>query len=763
MAKKVDHEIRVGFSADDKKITVQEESGLRPWDLDTQHKVVGTDVNRIDGLDKATGRAKYAFDKNLPGMLYGAILRSPHAKATLVSVDLTEALRAPGVKAAVQYLNDGNQVRFLGHEIAAVAAETQDQAYDALELINARFDVERHNTDYLKAENAPAVNGELEVTEPWPTQGAEAVETALADADISHTATYKVEVQTHSCLESHGVVAKWTGNDLEMWASTQGTFSMQSGVSRTLATLGTPANSVRVYTEFMGGGFGGKLSPGAEPVVCCLLAKQANAPVKLMLNRFEEHTCVGHRPGALMQIRAGVDNDGTLKVWDYRSFGDPGYGGRGGNTTPPAHYIANATRRARAAGRGRRGRGGGGGPRLSYDIQTDNNQGRAMRAPGWPQGYFAAEVFLDELAVKVGMDPVEFRAKNDPQVIRKEQWQIGADRFGWTERHNPEPGEPRAGEDPRYLRGAGLSSARWGGMGSSRGNSGVICRIHSDGTVEARNGAQDIGTGMKTVMALITAEELQIPLETVKVAMGDTNDPSGPGSGGSTTTPTLAPVVRHAAGLAKEQLMEKVAESLQMPPERMVYEDARIGDPLSRMMSFADACKLIGPNPIEATGRRFANYEAYNNGVCGCQFAEVVVDSWTGVVSVKKMLAVQDCGLVIAKKLAESQVIGAMIQGLSYALFENRTMDHRAGRMVNGDMLFYKIAGPNDMPELEAVMVSVANGANNVGAVGLGEPPSVAAPAAIANAVANAVGVPVRSLPITPDKVLKALSQRKGV
>ena len=163
------------------------------------------------------------------------------------------------------------------------------------------------------------------------------------------------------------------------------------------------------------------------------------------------------------------------------------------------------------------------------------------------------------------------------------------------------------------------------------------------------------------------------------------------------------------------------------------------------------------------TGRRFSNYEAYNNGVCGCQFAEVVVDSWTGIVQVKKMLAVQDCGLVIAKKLAESQVIGAMIQGVSYALFENRTMDHRAGRMVNGDMLFYKIAGSIDMPEMEAVMVSVANGANNVGAVGLGEPPMVASPAAIANAVANAVGVPVRSLPITPDKVLKALSQRKGV
>lgn len=760
MAKKA-FEIRVGFDKDNRQITVEDESGMRPWDLDTNHKVVGTDQNRIDGIAKASGRAKYTFDVNLPGMLYGAIYRSPHAKGTLVSVDLTEALRSPGVKAAVQYMADGNQVRFMGHEIAAVAAETQDAAYDALEKIVAAIDKEAHNTDYLKAEGAPATseqNGETTITESWPAQGAEAVEQALSDSDQTHTATYRTQVQTHTALETHGVVAVWTGNDLELLASTQGTFSMQRGVAQTLGRiLPTPPNSVRVRTEFMGGGFGAKLTAGTEPVICALLAKEAGAPVKLMLNRFEEHTCVGHRPGALMQIRAGVDNDGTLKVWDYRSFGDPGYGGSG-RTSPPNHYVRNATRRG---GGGRRGRGGGG-PRMVQDLRTDNNAGRAMRAPGWPQGYFAAEMFMDELAVKVNMDPVAFRLKNDPQVIRKEQWEFGADRFGWAERRNPEPGKPRAGED-RMLRGAGLASAAWGGMGSTGPPNSALCRIHGNGTVECRNGAQDIGSGMKTVMAMITAEELQIPVAGIKVTMGDTNDPAGPGSGGSTTTPSLSPAVRHAAGLCKEQLIAKVAEELQMQPDQVVYEDGRIGDPQGRMLTFADACKLIGPNPIEAIGRRFGNYESYQSGVCGCQFAEVEVDSWTGIVQVKKMLAVQDCGLVIAKKLAESQVIGAMIQGISYALHENRTMDHREGRMVNGDMLFYKIAGSKDMPDLEAVMFSVANGANNVGAVGLGEPPSVAAPAAVANAVANAVGVPVRSLPMTPDKVLRALSQRKGV
>jgi xanthine dehydrogenase YagR molybdenum-binding subunit len=287
----------------------------------------------------------------------------------------------------------------------------------------------------------------------------------------------------------------------------------------------------------------------------------------------------------------------------------------------------------------------------------------------------------------------------------------------------------------------------------------VTCRIHADGTVESRNGAQDMGTGMKTVMAILTAEELGITPAEVRVSLGHTSDPVGPASGGSTTTPSLSPTVRHAAWLAKQELCQRVADHLGLDVAEVRCEGGKVIAG-SRTLSFRDACKTIGPNPIQATGRRFPNYDGYKDNVCGCQFAEVVVDSWTGLVRVTKMLAVQDCGVVIARKLAESQVLGAMIQGIGYALHEQRLMDRKSGRMVNGDMAFYKFTGPVDTPELEAVMVTVHNGKNNVGAAGLGEPPSVAAPAAIANAVSNAVGVPMRSLPITPDKVLRALAAR---
>jgi xanthine dehydrogenase YagR molybdenum-binding subunit len=245
--------------------------------------------------------------------------------------------------------------------------------------------------------------------------------------------------------------------------------------------------------------------------------------------------------------------------------------------------------------------------------------------------------------------------------------------------------------------------------------------------------------------------------------MGHTTDPSGPSSGGSTTTPSLAPAVRHAAFLARNQLAGRVAEHWGVAPAAVTFAHGRVAAG-ERSMAWQDACKLIGPNPIEAHGQRLPNYqgEPFERGVCGAQFAEVRVDTWTGMVRVTRMLALQDCGLLIARKTAESQVLGAMIQGIGYALHEQRIIDRQSGRVLNGDFLRYKVPGPADIPAMECLLQSVANGHSNVGAAGIGEPPSVAAPAAIANAVFNALGVPVRHLPITPDKVLAALGRRKG-
>lgn len=740
-------ELKVGFPGHYEKRKFQVPAGdAPPWDADTKFTVVGGDQQRVDGVAKASGRAKYSYDITFPGMLYGMILRSTIARGKLTGLELDDARKLPGVKAVLALKDVGKKVRFVGDEIAAVAAPTLDLCRDAIERIRATYEAEAHTVDFTATDGGPVVDDSGELIEPWPEQAD--LDQALSTAKTQHTATYRTEVQTHSSLETHGAVAKWNGDDLELWASTQATFGVRGEIAQAMQAAKVKCDSVTLHAEFVGGGFGSKFSGGAETRAVALLAREAGAPVKLMLDRFEEHTCTGNRPASLMQIRGGLDADGKLVAWDWRSFGGCGHNGGGGGVAMPNHYLNAAKKRT-----------------AHKDIATDTDPARPMRAPGHPQGFFGAELFLDELAVQHGLDPLDVRRRNDHQAIRLAQYDLGAETFGWAKSRNPKPGAPMPGDDARYLRGVGMASARWGALGSPGGRTPhtVLCRIHQDGSVETRNGAQDVGVGNKTMMAIVTAEELGIPVASVKAVMGHTSDPSGPASGGSTTTPSIAPAVRHAAYLAKQELGKLVAKHLNVTDEKIVWHQGKVGTD-DALLSFGEACKLIGPNPIEARGIRFPNYkgDAFENGVCGAQFAEVLVDTWTGIVRVTRMLALQDCGIVIATKPAESQVLGAMIQGISYALHEQRLMDKRSGRMLNGDFLRYKVTGPKDMPPMQVLLQSVANGHSNTSAAGLGEPPSVAAPAAIANAVFNAIGVPVRHLPITPDKVLKALSQRKG-
>ncbi|MBL9079094.1 MAG: xanthine dehydrogenase family protein molybdopterin-binding subunit [Planctomycetes bacterium] len=714
-----------------------------PWDANTPLRAVGSDHDRVDGLAKASGRAKYTSDVTFPGLLQARILRSPVARGTLTTLELDAARALPGIAAVIALKQPGQRVRFVGDAIAAVAGTDLHRVRDALEAIRADYAAEPHTVDYLQHEDAPALAADGSIADAWPSSAS--VEQALAAAAQTHEATYRTEVQTHSSLESHGAVAKWNGDDLEVWCSTQATFGVRGELARALRGQRIDVGTLTVHAEFVGGGFGSKFGAGIEGLACCLLAREAKAPVKLMLDRFEEHTTTGNRPAALLQLRAGVDADGKLTAWDVRSFGGCGFnvekGEGGGNVAVPDYYTKGAKTR-----------------RKHLDLATDTDPARPMRAPGYPQGWFGAELFLDELAAKAGIDPLEFRLRNDRDTMRLDQWRFGAERFGWAEaraRRN-EPGA-------RLVRGVGLASARWGQLGNpGRQPHGIQCRIHQDGSVEVRSGAQDIGTGLKTVMVLITADELAIPPARVTAVTGHTGDPSGPGSGGSTTTPSLAPAVRHAAFLARQELAALLAKDLGADAAQVAFGDGTVTVG-GRALSWADACKRIGPNPIDVRGKRFPNYdsEPFSAVVCGCQFAEVEVDTWTGLVRVVRMFGVQDCGLVIAKKLAESQVLGAMLQGISYALHEQRILDRTTGRMLNGDFLRYKILGSEDVPELGCHLMTVHNGHTSTPAAGLGEPPSVAAPAAVANAVFHALGAPVRHLPITPDKVLAALAARR--
>jgi xanthine dehydrogenase YagR molybdenum-binding subunit len=720
--------------------TVQPKDGdAPPWDANTKFQHVGSDHDRVDGLAKASGRAKYSYDITFPGLQQAMLLRSKIARGVLTGLDYDVASKMPGISAVVPLKEVGNKIRFVGDALVAVAGSSLHAVRDAIEAIVVKTEATEHNVDYIVAENAPLLGNNGEIDEPWPAS--EEVEAALAQAKVTHTGTYRTEVQTHSSLETHGGVARWNGNDLEIWISTQATFGVRGELAQAIKGKGIELGSLVLHAEFVGGGFGSKFSAGIEGLAVCLLAHAAKAPVKLMLDRFEEHTTTGNRPGALMQARAGVDGDGKILAWDWRSFGHAGFTGSG-SVAVPSYYTGKAKVR-----------------RDHKDLNIDTDPPRPMRAPGHPQGWFGAELFLDELAAKAGIDPLEFRLRNDREDIRQDQWRFGAERFGWAAAR-ARKNEPAA----RLLHGVGLSSARWGQLGNpGRPPHGITCRIHQDGSVESRSGAMDIGVGTKTVLAIVTAEELGIAPKLVAATAGHTSDPSGPASGGSTVTPSIAPAARHAAYLAKQQLCELVAKHLGAPVADVACKDGSVGT-ATNQLSWGDACKLIGPNPIDVRGQRSPNYDSkpFHGTQCGAQFAEVQVDTWTGQIRVTRMFGIQDCGLVIAKKLAESQVLGAMIQGVSFALHEQRIMDKRSGRMLNGDFLRYKITGSQDLPELSCHLHSIANGHDSVGAAGLGEPPSCASAAAIANAIFHATGVPLRHLPITPDKVLQALAGRKG-
>jgi len=706
------------------------------WPAD--RTVLGSHVKRLDGPDKVTGRARYTFDITRPGMLYGRIVRSPHPHARVVSVDLAAAQRAPGVKAALVWkdpADPNNRVMFQGDEVAAVAADTEEHAIDAARLITVEYEVLPHLTvvEQALSGTAPAVftNGNVR-----PGQTQETGDVAAGFQAAAHTLeeTYSTHVITHACMESHGTVCEWQGDKLTVWISTQGV----NGARENFATaLKLPSADVRVICQYMGGGFGSKaLTVGGEGLICARLAKMAGAPVKLMLDRKEEHLATGNRPSATARVKAGVSADGVITAFDAESWGTGGAGAASGFPLPYVYQIANRRR-------------------THKDVYINTGQQRPMRAPGHPQGSFITEVMVDELADKVNMDPIEFRIKNLPPEAPNAMWRAylreGAAEFGWDKRH------PTGDKSPGPIKtGMGVAICTWGGGG--RGPSQAHCEIASDGTVIMRLGSQDLGTGTRTLVATVTAESLGLPPSQVTPQIGDTLYGVSPLSGGSTTAASISPAIRVAAVKALDALKEKVAPGLGVEPAALVAASGRIHvkDDPSKGVSWADACKQIGPQPIAVDGDWQPGLSSVTTS--GAQFAEVSVDVETGIVKLTRILAIQDCGLVVSRLTAESQVYGGVIGSLNFAMFEDRILDRNTGQMVNPNMEWYLLAGMSDVPRIDVRLKDQPER----GVIGIGEPPTVPTAAAIALAVRNAIGVTVRSLPLTPAKILQTLQQQKG-
>jgi xanthine dehydrogenase YagR molybdenum-binding subunit len=737
------------------------EGDLKPWDLDRlpEFREVGKRHPRLEGPQKVTGRAKYTQDVQLPGMLHGRMIGAEIPAGEIVSIDTSKAEALPGVRAV--WKTDSKLIRFAGQDVAAVVAVSSDVARDAARLVrivtkSKPFTVELR--DAMKA-GAPLVFSEAESPSGrdvpkkgnvvGPKEGRRGggrgdVDKGFAEAETRVENTYYLPVHTHSALETHGVVASWEDDQLTVYASTQGVFAVREGLAE---ALGIDRKNVRVITEHMGGGFGAKLGPSASgsafAVVACKLAKKAGAPVKMMLDRKQEHLCTGNAPSALMTVKIGAKKDGTIVALHFTSYGSAGIA-TGAGTSGPAGALYKNNPNFKAD---------------EYDVFTNAGPAAPLRAPGHPQGAFALESAMDELAEALAMDPLELRRKNESSPVRAAQYDVGAKAIGWERRNKKKgPAHATAGK----VRGIGMANGNWYVFAQDSGIAAQV-KIHRDGSVELFSGAQDIGTGFRTAMAVVAAEELGIDPKTIAVRVGDTRYPEGPGSGGSVTTNSVAPIVRLAANKALTQLFERVAPVLAATPEELVARDGNIfvASAPSRVLTFKAAAARMAGEVIDATAERKRQFETFRDDIAGMQFAEVEVDTETGEVRVLRMVSVNDCGFPMNTLTAESQVIGAMIQGASWALLENRIIDKNVGTMVNPNFESYKILSPLDMFEARSILTPVANLGNNTSAAGLGEPPLVPSLAAIANAVANAIGTRVRELPLTPDRVLAALASAR--
>jgi xanthine dehydrogenase YagR molybdenum-binding subunit len=701
----------------------------------TERTLLGTSIKRLDGPAKASGRAKYTYDLKRPGMLYGRIVRSPHPHAEIVAIDVSDALKAPGVKAAIPIIDPGKKVLFAGQEVAAVAAATEEQARDAARLVRVKYNVLPHlaTVEQAMRPEAPAVFPKGNFTQGNVTEEGDLAAGFKAAAHIIE-ATYSTQVQTHTSLETHGCICEWEGDKLTVWASTQAVHGTREGLAK---ALDVPQANVRVLTEYMGGGFGSKLGSDAVGVIAARLAREAKAAVHVMLDRKEEHLATGNRPSAVAKIKAGVGADGMLTAFDAETTGTGGAGQGSGFQLPYPLYLWPARRRRHV------------------DAYTNAGPQRAFRAPGHPQGSFITEMLMDELADKARIDPLELRIKNLPKEEPNQMWRkyflMGAEQIGWKNRH------PTGDSTPGPIkRGLGCAGNRW--AGNANRNTKAQVEILPDGGVVMRIGTQDIGTGTRTLVSIVTAETFGLPLEGVRTEIGDSNFPFAPGSGGSVTVGSVTAAVRVTAEKALAELAAKVAPALGIEPGAIVATKGRLHskDDPTKGMTWKEACKLLGTTPMTVDAGWAEGYTG--TGTSGVQFAEVEVDVETGVTKVKRIVCIQDAGLVVDKLTAESQCIGGIIMGIGFAMFENRILDRNAGLMVNPNMEWYLLPGPTDIPDIKVTLIDQPER----GVIGLGEPPTISTAAAIANAVANAAGVRVRSLPLTPDKVLEALEREKA-
>jgi xanthine dehydrogenase YagR molybdenum-binding subunit len=722
-----------------------------------QLKVVGRPTSRIDGPRKTTGTARYAYEWNDmgPRLAYGCVVPSGIAKGRIRAFDLAAAESAPGVVAVVTWQNAGElgkadmhaarllagpQVEHYHQAVALVVAETFEEARAAAALVVVHYDREDGQYDLAaERDRAPRVGGSSgEGSASGPAHHVGDFEQAFAAAEATIDVWYRTADESHSMMEPHASIARWDGGLLTLRTSTQ----MVDWAVRDLAeTLRMPRHRVRVMSPFVGGGFGAKLWVRSDALLAALGARAAGRPVKVAFARPHTPNGTVHRPATMQHIRLGCGQDGRLTAIAHESWSGNHPDGRPETATDQTRLLYAGANRLTAM-------------RLA---RLDLPEGNAMRAPGEAPGMAALEAAIDEMAERVGLDPVEFRIRNDTQVDPEkpsrrfsrrdlvECLRVGAERFGWDKR-NPRPGATREGD---LLVGMGVAAAFRNNLCEK---SAARVRLRPDGSVVVETDMTDIGTGSYTIIAQTAAEMMGVPLERVDVRLGDSNFPVAAGSGGQAGGNNATAGVYAAC----VKLREAIATRLGLDAQTAEFADGevRAGDRRVPLAQAAAAGELVAEDAIEYgdLDKRF------QQSTFGAHFVEVTVDAATGETRVRRMLAVCSAGRILNPKAARSQVIGAMTMGVGAALMEELVVDTRHGLFVNHDLASYEVPTHADIPHQEVIFLDHPDPISSpMKAKGVAELGICGVAAAVGNAVYNATGVRVRDYPITLDKVLAGL------
>jgi xanthine dehydrogenase YagR molybdenum-binding subunit len=738
----------------------------------TESRIIGTPTPRIDGPQKTTGAAKYTSDFHFPGLVFAWPTTATVASGTITAIDTSAAERMAGVLVVYTHRDmpalyrtppaqgfsmqqderrpplEDNVVRYWGQYVAVAVAQTVEQARAAAEAVKVTYAKAPHSTAEKLLETPPAAAGRKTASKRGDTS------TAFEKSAVKHEAVYTTPPETHNPIELHASVATYNNGSFTLYETSQAIFNHRDVMA---AVLGVSNDRVEIITQFLGSGFGGKLWPWPHSLLAGACARSLNRPVKLVVSRSMMFQSVGHRPSTAQQIQLGADSNGKLTAIVQNYVNQTGilddFDEGCGEATPLLYSCANVTV-------------------TSGLVRRNVGAPTAMRGPGAVPGLYATESAMDELALKLRIDPVQLRLLNDTLIDEsnnlpfssrhlKECLTTGADTFGWAKR-NPAIGSMKNADGMTL--GWGVAACSWG---AGRIPAQATVELLQDGTARVICGTQDVGTGTYTVLAQLAAHELGLPVSKVEVSLGRTTMPEGPISGGSLATASVTPAVLDAARNAIKMVLTMAAATQQSPfhgkkTDELMFTDGavRLKDGTGAPVGFADILKLNRVNAASGAGKSGGMYgqnQKFSSHSFGAHFVEMTWQPEIARLRASRVVTVIDSGRMINPKAARNQIEGAVVMGLGMAMFEDTEYDQRTGGTINSNLADYVMATNADCPQIDVIFVDYPDyNLNSLGARGVGEIGMAGLAAAVTNATYHATGIRVRDLPIRIEDLMAA-------